>query len=195
MFIDYVPLMLINMVAGLVLLAGYVWRGLDEGDGRRWAAGFMAAGLVAFLTGLHMIYTWPLPKMYNITHGELSVFFGIIFLAAALAVAKGWDLLPVAIYAFFGGLGAVVIGIRVVDLGLTLTPKLSGIGYILTGLAGVFSAPVFVYRKSRLLRRLAIVVLLVAAAVWALVGYGAYWDHLKSMNGWTPAPMRTASKA
>lgn len=194
MFIDYVTLMLINMVAGLVLLALYVLRGLDAADGRRWSAGFGAVGLVAFLTGLGVIFTWPLPGVYNITHGELSVFFGIIFLAAALALARGWELMPVAIYAFFAGLASVVIGARVIHLGLTNAPVLSGVGYILTGLAGVFSAPVLMYRKNRLLRLAGVAVLLAAAAIWALTGYGAYWGHLKGMADWTPATMQTMPK-
>jgi putative membrane protein len=40
MFIDYISLMLINMVAGLFILAYYVYSGLDGADQKRWIPGF-----------------------------------------------------------------------------------------------------------------------------------------------------------
>jgi putative membrane protein len=46
-------------------------------------------------------------------------------------------LLTLAIYVFFAGIAAVVIGIRIMNLGLTKQPFLSGVGFILTGLAGI----------------------------------------------------------
>lgn len=196
MFIDYVPLMLVNMTAGLVLVAWYVYSGLEDsaGGAKGWSAGFGAVGLVAMVTGLHMIFTWPLQSVYNVTHGELSVLFGAVYLGAALSAGKGWNLLPVTVYAFFAGLAAVVVGIRVIDLGLTLTPKLSGAGFILTGLAGIFSTPILIFRRNWSLRVAAIVVLLATAGLWGLVGYGAYWDHLKNFSKWTPATMRMMEK-
>jgi putative membrane protein len=186
MYIDYVPLMLINMAVGLILLAMFVYSGMDETVQHRWIPGFAMVGFVALATGLHMIFTWPLPQVYNITHGELSVFYGIIFLGAALALMMRWSLFTVAIYAFLAGLSAVVVGVRVIHLGLTLTPWLSGIGYILTGLAGVFSGPVLFFRVRRNVRGIAVIVLLITAAIWAFIGYGAYWDHLQSMKNWSP---------
>jgi putative membrane protein len=41
MFIDYITLMLINLVAGLILLATYVYFGLDEPNQKRWIPGFV----------------------------------------------------------------------------------------------------------------------------------------------------------
>lgn len=67
MFVDYVALMLINMTAGLVLLALFVYKGLDDKDQRRWVPGFAMVGLVALVTGLHMIWNWPLPGSFNIS--------------------------------------------------------------------------------------------------------------------------------
>ncbi len=44
MFIDYITLMLINMVAGLFLLADYVYRGIDSYNQRQWIPGFGITG-------------------------------------------------------------------------------------------------------------------------------------------------------
>ncbi|MFA5864116.1 MAG: DUF981 domain-containing protein [Phycisphaerae bacterium] len=192
MFIDYVPLMLINMAAGLVVLACYVYWGLNSENQNRWPVAFGMTGVIALVTGLHMIFTWPLPAVYNITHGELSVFFGIIFLGAAIAIAKRWDLLIIAVYAFFAGLAAIVIGVRMIDLKLTLSPVLSGIGFILSGSAGVLAAPALVLRSNRTCRILSVIVLLSAAAIWGITGYIGYWEHLKGFGKWMPATMRMA---
>ena len=52
--------MLLNMTAGFVVLAFFLLMGL-QGDRKRWVAPFAMVGLVAFLGGLQMIFTWPLP--------------------------------------------------------------------------------------------------------------------------------------
>ena len=57
MFIDYISLMLINMVAGLSILAYYVYSGIDSADQKRWVPGFGMTGAIALTTGLHMIFT------------------------------------------------------------------------------------------------------------------------------------------
>ena len=57
MFINYITLMLINMVAGLVLLADFVYRGLDGANLKRWIPGFGLVGAIALVTGLHMMWT------------------------------------------------------------------------------------------------------------------------------------------
>lgn len=59
MFINYITLMLINLVVGLFLLAGYVYLGLSEAHQKRWIPGFGMVGAIALTTGLHMIFTWP----------------------------------------------------------------------------------------------------------------------------------------
>jgi len=194
MFIDYVTLLLVNMVAGLVLLALYIRFGLIEGTQHRWVPGFLIVGLVAFLVGLHMTFTWPLPQVYNITHGELSVLFGAVYLGIAFSLGMRLSLYTVASYAFFAGLAAVVVGVRVIHLGLTSSPALSGAGYILTGLAGIFAVPVLLFRNVRVVRFIAIAVLVAAAVIWALTGYGAYWSHLDTMKGWTPRSATIVNK-
>ena len=190
MFIDYLTLIMINMVAGTVLLAYYLWKGLDEQDQRPYASIFIILGTLAIATGLHLSFTWPLPGSYNIAYGEATTLFGVVFLATGIALSQGWSLIPVAIYAFFAGLDAILIGTRILVLGLTKEPIMSAIGFILAGLGGVASAPFFIwFRNNRTVRMLGILILLLTAALWAVTFYGALWGHLESFGQWLPATM------
>jgi putative membrane protein len=191
MFIDYITLMLINMVAGLVLLADFVYRGLDGANLKRWIPGFGLVGAIALITGLHMTLTWPVPGSFNISFGETTVLFGGLYVAAAIAIAQGWDLFPLTVYAFFAGLTSIVVGARMIDLGQTQQPLVAGLGFILTGLGGVLAAPTLVYlRGNKNWRTLGAGVLLLAALVWAIIGYRAYWGHMKGFSDWQPPVMR-----
>ena len=185
MFIDYVALMLVNLSASLILLALLVLKFLDA-DGRKMAPGFLVTGFIASATGLYMIFTWPLPSSYNIAFGEPYVMFGILIFTVGLALARGWDLLSLAIFAVFGGLASVVVGIRIAQRGMTDSPPLAAAGFILTGLAGVLSLPLYAARNSRFLRVVLILLLVAGAAIWAFIGFGAYWKHLESFAGWKP---------
>ncbi|RLD02633.1 MAG: hypothetical protein DRI65_14515 [Chloroflexota bacterium] len=190
MFIDYLTLLMINMVTGTALLAYYVLKGVTTEDSRPFAAGFLMVGLVAFLGGAHMVTTWPLPGSYNIGFGESTLLFGVVFLGAAWSLAKGWDLLPVAIYAFFAGIDAVLVGLRIIDLGLTQHPLVSGIGFLLAGLGGIAAAPgLALLKKSQVFRYIAAAVLLVVTAFWAYTFYSSLWGHLESFSTWLPLTM------
>jgi putative membrane protein len=194
--IDFLTLMLVSMTAGLFLLAYYVYRGIGAENAKQWVPGFAMTGFIAVVTGLRMIFTWPLSGSYNIAFGEMSVLFGVLFLGAALALWKGWEMRTVSIYAFFAGLAAIVVGARVISLGMTKSPVVSGIGFILTGLGGLFAwlcclaEPILSLRTNRTLRAIGAIVLIVAAAIWAFTGYAAYWDHLESFSKWVPLTMR-----
>ncbi|MEC4814161.1 MAG: DUF981 domain-containing protein [Scytonema sp. PMC 1069.18] len=188
MFINYITLMLINLVAGLFLLAGFVYYGLGRDNQKRWVPGFGITGAIALVTGLHMIFTWPVIGSYNIAYGETTVLFGILFIGTAIALAQGWDLLTLAIYGFFAGLVAIVIGVRIINLSLTRSPLLSGIGFILTGLGGVFAAPTLYLNTNRTLRLVGAIVLVAAALVFAFTGYLAYWGHIADYSNWKPLP-------
>ena len=190
MFINYITLMLTNLTAGLVLLAAFVYWGLDSNNQKRWIPGFGVTGAIALSTGLHMIWTWPVLGSFNIAYGETSVLIGALFVGLALALAHGWDLITLAIYGFFAGITAMVIGFRIVHLGLTLKPMLSGIGFILTGLGGVCAAPMLHWRKQRMLRVCGAVILLIAALIWAFTDVLALWGHLSRYSNWQPLPMR-----
>jgi putative membrane protein len=188
-FIDYITLMLINMVAGLFLLAYYLYEGIDNPRQKQWIPGFGIVGAIALTTGLHMIFTWPVISSFNIAFGETTVLFGALFMATAIALSQGWELLTVAIYAFFVGLVAIVVGSRIISLGLTKQPLISGIGFILTGLGGIFAAPTL-YWKNRTLRLIGVAVLILAGLIWGFIGYNAYWIHLEGFQKWVPTPMR-----
>lgn len=190
MFIDYITLMLINMAAGLVILADYVYRGLNSAHPKQWVPGFGITGAIALTTGLHMIFTWPAPSVFNIAFGETTVLFGVLFVGAAIAIAQGWELMSLAIYGFFAGFAAIVIGLRLINLGLTQRPLLSGIGFILTGLGGICAAPTLYLKTNRTWRLAGVAVLIAAALIWASTGYLAYWAHLDTFQKWVPAPMR-----
>jgi putative membrane protein len=194
--IDYLTLMLINMTAGLVVLADYVYRGIVAQDRRRWAAGFGITGFIAVSTGLHMSLNWPLPGSHNVLFGEPTVLFGALFLGAALALWKEWELGSVAIYAFFAGAVAVLLGVRIIDLGLTRSPVVAGMGYVLSGGGGMLAwlccllHPRVGLRTSQGLRTIGALILLAAAAIWALIGYGAYWEHIESLSDYVPPSMQ-----
>ena len=192
MFIDYVTLLLVNTSAGFFLLAWYLLRGLDEESPQRWAAAFAMVGGVAFLSGFLLIQRWLLPGPFNMAYGELSVYFGIVFLGASLCLAKGWDLLPVAVYAFFAGIVSLLIGIRILDLRVTNEPTISGVGFLLSGLSGIFAALTLRLRNLKPLRVLGAAVLLATAILWARTGYKAYWAHFEHFAKWEPAIMEPA---
>lgn len=187
MFIDYLTLLMINLVGGTALLAYYVLKGVTAEDSRPFAAGFGMVGLIALLGGAHMVTNWPLPGSYNIGFGESTLLFGVVFLGAAWALAKGWDLLPVAIYAFFAGIEALLVGLRIIDLGLTKHPLASGIGFILAGLGGISAAPgLNLLKKSPIFRYIAAGVLVVITIFWAYTFYNSLWGHLESFSTWVP---------
>jgi putative membrane protein len=196
MFIDYLTLIMINMVAGTVILAYYIWKGIDEKDQRPYAAAFGVVGLVGVITGLVLSFTWPLPGSYNVGYGDASTLFGTVFLGTALALSQGWDLIPMSIYAFFAGVDAVIVGIRIWTLNLGQEPLVAAIGFVLSGLGGVFSMPFLMYFKNnKLARYAAIAVLLLAAAIWAVTFYESLWAHMLSFAKWVPATMPPAPAA
>ena len=179
MMIDYLTLMLINMAAGLFLLGCFVWRDLDTPeDVGHWVPAFAICGLVAAIGGFAITLTWPLPKPYSMAYGEMSVLFGVLLLGLALALAKRWELLPLAIYAVFAGAAATLLGVRIINLGLTNEPTLSGVGFILTGICGIFSPLVVWQSDKKGLRLVGAIVLFAASAIWAWTGFHAYWVHM-----------------
>ena len=190
MFIDYLALMLINLVAGLVLLA--VWTFLDLGSPqqRRWLPGLLMVGIISLFTGLHMIFTWPLPGAYNIPYGEMSVFFGILMLGLSLTLLFDISLLSVSIYATLVGLASILTGIQVINLGMTESPVLTGTSFIWMGVIGLLTLPMLRLQEILAARVLGAVGLLAAAVLWGAIGYVGYWHHLESsFQIWKPLHM------
>jgi putative membrane protein len=177
--IDYLTLMLVNMAAAYFILGCFVWRGLDKEDRINWAPALAICGLVATICGFVMTFTSPIPKPFDMTYGEMSVLLGVLFLGTAWALARGWELMPLAIYGFFAGIAAILLGIRIIELGLTKPePIISGLGFIISGSAGIF-APVVVWQSEQKgLRIISALVLFATSALWAFTGYMAYWIHI-----------------
>jgi len=194
-FVDYTGVMLVGIAAGFVILADYLWRAPKAEERTAWAAGFFAAGLLGLLTSVPMILMWPLPGSYNIAFGETALYLSVAFLAAAVTLALRWEPLIPAIYGFFGGLIAVVVGLRIWDLGMTQEPALTGIGYLAAGLGGVLTLPAIRWRETRWIALVAAICLAVAAVVFLLIGYEAYWGHLKDFAHWLPPTLAHAAAA
>jgi len=136
MFIDFLTLVMINLVAGSVLLAYYLWKGLDALAQRPYAAAFFVTGLIGVITGLQLSFTWPLPGSFNVGYGDAATLFGTVFLGTGLSLWQNWDLLPMAIYSFFAGIDAIIVGLRLYSLKLGQEPLLAAVGFILAGLGG-----------------------------------------------------------
>lgn len=177
--IDYVTLLLLNMVSALVVLAFFLWQGLSHEDRGHWAPAFGISGLVATVAGFAMTFTGPIPKPFSMAYGEMSVLLGVLFLGAAWALARGWSLLPLGIYAFFAGLAAMILGIRFLHLSLTPMPLIPGAGFLLTGLGGLGAGFVLWKQQVKALRLAGGLVMLAAASLWAFTACMGYWAHMK----------------
>ena len=180
-FGDYITLMLVNMAAGLFVLAAFFNWGINSPSQRNWCPGLAITGLVAFIMGLHMTIAWPIPGNYsfaNVVFGEMSVLFGAAMIGASLALAFKWLLHSVAIYGFVISLAAIVVGIRLSVLGLTQAPQLSMAGFVLTGLVGVFALPVVGNPQNPILRRFVALVSAAAGLIWLFNGLMGYWAHV-----------------
>lgn len=190
MFIDYLTLMLINLVAGLAVLAGWIYFDPEGKDTRRWVPGLLMSGGIGLVTGLHMILTWPLPGAFNILFGEMSVFFAVLLLGVAFCIWFALDLVAVAVYATFVGIASLIIGAQVILLGLTKSPALSGVGFIWMGIVGICAIPMLSVRRSPAFRVFGAVGLIIAAFLWAITGYSSYWGHVKPFSKWKPMEMQ-----
>ena len=192
MFIDYLTLVMVNLVAGSVLLAYYIWKGIDEKDQRSYAAAFFITGLVGLVTGLQLSFTWPLPGSFNVGYGDAAALFGAVYLATGLALWQGWDLVPVSIYSFFAGIDAIIVGFSLYANKLGQEPFVAAVGFILAGLGGVGAFPFLQWFKdNKAVRWIAIIVLLLTAAIWGFTFYSALWAHMTAFAKYVPATMMT----
>ncbi len=194
MFVDYLTLMLVNLVAGLLLMAIHLVFFMER-EPKRLAPGFLLTGFLGAATGLHMALKWPLPGPHNIAFGEMSLLFGALFFFTGLALLREWDLLGLGIYAVLASLAALVVGARILNKGMTQAPLLTFLGYLFTGVGGILTLPAYLLRKSLAFRVVVAVLLLLGAAIWAFTGYGSYWAHLESFakyfpGGPPPAPAK-----
>lgn len=185
MFINFLTLLLINMVTALVLFALFIGRLIDK-DAKKIIPGFLLTGAIALIAGFRMTFAWPLPGAYNIMYGEMSVLLGGFFFMAGLAIAFGWDLITIGIYSLFAGVVAVILGARILNLGLTPEPLAAAGGFVITGVTAILTLPALYFSKWKWLRLIVALVALVSAVVWAIVGFPAYWAHIDSFSKWPP---------
>ncbi len=184
-FIDWLSLLLVNMMVALVLHALFMGRFIEK-EPKKIIPGFLLTGAIALIAGFRMVFNWPLPGPYNIIYGELSVLFGGFLFMAGLAVAFGWDLITIGIYALFGGAVSVLLGIRILNLNLTSEPLVAAAGFIITGATAILTLPALAWPKMKWLRLLVALGALVSALIWILVGFPAYWAHIEAFAKWVP---------
>ena len=194
MFIDFLPLMLVNMAAGLFILACYGFSGQGRGNRAQWASAFMITGLIASICGFYIIFKFPLPGPYNIAFGEMSVMLGLLFLGGAWSVSRGLSVAPLAIYSLFAGAAAILIGVGFIQMKLSQTPVLAGVGFILTGGAGVLLGPAIWVPILSWLRWIIGIGLIVASGIWTLIAGFGYWNHLMHFANWTPTVFQNIPK-
>jgi putative membrane protein len=192
MFIDFVTLLLLNMSAGFGILALYLFRGIEQNEQGAWSLGFGMVGLIALIFGGHMSMTWPLPGPFGSIFGDLSVFFGVIFLFAGIGMARHWPLHLVAAYAFPVGLASILFAVRIHMLNLTATPFITAVGFFFSGVAALFALPTLtILRRVPAWRMFAGAVLLLIALLWLGIGFGGMWAHAEIFGKWVPLVMRT----
>lgn len=76
------------------------------------------------------------------------------------------------------------------NLELTKHPTSSGVAFVWMGTIGIFSAPMSLLRKSPAFRTFGTAGLVIAAFLWGITGYAAYWDHVTPFGSWKPAAMK-----
>lgn len=188
--IDYLCIMLVSIASGLVVLALYLHRRPLAAERPEWAMGFAAPGFLALVTGLPMVVVWPLPGSYNIAFGEPALFYGVVFLAASHSVARRSDPILPGVIGLFGSATAILIGLRLWDLGLTDIPWLAALAYVAAGLGGLLALPALLRPGALWLSRGASVFLVLGAGVLAVTGGAAYWQHLQGFVSWLPFTMQ-----
>jgi putative membrane protein len=73
----------------------------------------------------------------------------------------------------------MVVGVRIIDVGLSQSPLMTGIGFLLTGLGGPLVMAVVLAPARHFLRGLTAVCLVPAAGIWLLTAVLGYWMHLE----------------
>lgn len=180
-FPDYLTIMLVDLAAGLFILTLFLWKLNKPKEYSKYTVGFLMTGFLGLITALPMVLMWPLPGSYNIAFGEPMLFFSIILLAIGFAIEKHWALDSIVIFGVLGSIMAIVVGAQIYNLGMTSSPFFAMGGYVLTGLGGLFAAPLLYYPKSRGYKGLLILVTIIfvlAAILWLYIGYSAYIAHL-----------------
>lgn len=191
MFIDNVTLMLICASASFMTIAGYLVFGLDNDECQGgWVAAFGIIGVVLLATGFQVTWIWPLPGQYNVAYGEPCILLGALMLGASVSLAKGWNLLPLAIPAFLFGGVALVIAWGFYKLGLSKEPLVTAIGFALSGIGGILTFIPLAFPRQKFIRVMGSLIMAVAGGLWAFTAYMGYYAHLVGFAKYIPAGMK-----
>ena len=185
MFVDWLTLLLVNMVAAMAIHALFMARFMEK-DPKKLIPGFLLTGAIALLAGFRMVFTWPLPGSYNIIYGELSVLLGGFFFTTGLSLAFGWDLISIGIYAFLGGAVSILMGAKILVNNLTSEPLVAALGFFVTGATAVGTLAALALPKWKWVRWLVALGAAGSAVIWILVGFPAYWQHIDAFSKWAP---------
>jgi len=191
--IDFLAVMLVAVGAGLGLLALYLYFNPAPENRPTWGFGFGATALILAATAIPMIVTWPLPGSYNVAYGEPALMFGALFTVAGLALVFRLDLLGPAIWGFFAGIAAVVVGWNIIGLKMSSSPWVAGLGFILAGLGGILTLPAVGFKGQRWVSLLAAAVLAVGAIIFLYTGFLSYPGHMADFAKYVPAYMKAAT--
>ncbi|MGC8612243.1 MAG: DUF981 family protein [Athalassotoga sp.] len=187
MFIDYVTIQLIAAASGLLFAGIYTLKYRSGKSNSSWIYGFWMIGFILLVTGLDMIFTWPLPGSYNIIFGEPSVWFGALLIFIGVAIKNNSDLLPLALLSSAGGLINIVISVDILIYSMTQSPIIAFGGFITSGL-GALMAPLGL--KSKSIRWIIFILLVLSAIAFAVTGYGAYYQHASDFAHYLPPTMK-----
>jgi putative membrane protein len=80
----------------------------------------------------------------------------------------------------------VLLGVRILNLGLTSEPLVAALGFIITGGTAILTMPALAFPKLKWLRLLVALGALGSALIWILVGFPAYWAHIEAFGKWAP---------
>lgn len=189
MFIDYVTIQLIAAAAGLFFAGLYAIKfesSLKERMGIVY--GFWMVGVILLITGLDMIFTWPLPGAYNIIFGEPCVWFGALLIVLGYAIKAEADLFPLTLLFSAGGLINLVISFDILKYNMTQSPALAFGGFLT---AGIGSLVVPFGLKSKTVRWIIAILLIISAIIFAITGFGAYYQHASDFSHWLPPTMKS----
>ena len=178
--INFLTLIMIDLVAGFGLLAYFLAIGLDTERGKGLAAAFAGVGLLNLVLGLAITLTWPLPGSYNIAFGEPAAMFGIVFLFAGVALARDWDLYGIALLGFFFGLYVLITAWGIYSLGMTRTPLMSTINYGLAGLSAVLAPLAWKKQANKGILKAGVVLTAITALSWFVTFAGTLLGHLQA---------------
>ncbi|MDH4247354.1 MAG: DUF981 domain-containing protein [Deltaproteobacteria bacterium] len=194
MSINYLSLVFLNLAAGLVTLAFWIYLDAGRNTERRWVPGLMMTGLLALMLGLHMVFTWPLPGSANILYGEMSTLFGVLLTGMGIVLMVGMDLLAVGVIAALSGAASLVVAVQMFRLGLAPNPLLHGIAFVWMGILGLGALPMLRLSGSYAFRLFGAVGLMIGALLWAIAAFQGFWQHSRDFQGWVPAAVESSLK-